>query len=130
MTSFPSGETRNAWPGGRRLSLISLEGNSCFSPDRNIVGDPAPYTAPTNLSMVARWAWLIWHVTMTCSPMSAAAGNNGDSGAIGGITPLAATIMCQSSTTSTTSGPVHHDRDRSCAVQVGRRQPLLQVDRQ
>ena len=48
--------------------------------------------------------------------MSAAAGSSGNSGAIGGTTPLAATIMCQSSTSSTTSGPFHHDRARSCAV--------------
>lgn len=53
MTSLPSGETRNAWPGGRRLTLNSLDGNSCFSPERNIVGAPDPNAAPTNLSMVA-----------------------------------------------------------------------------
>ncbi len=77
------------------------------------MGVPAPYAAPTNLSIVALLAWLIWQVAMMCRPMSAAAGSNGASGAIGEITPPAATIMCQSSTSSTTSGPLHHDRDRS-----------------
>src|SRR5882757_4929076 len=115
MTSLPSGDTTNAWPGGRRVTLNSLDGKSCLSPDRNRVGVPAPNAAPTNLSMVDLYAWLIWQVTMRCNPMSVAAGNNGASGAIGGIPPAAATTMCQSSTSSTTSNPVHHDRDRSCA---------------
>ncbi|CNV44181.1 Uncharacterised protein [Mycobacterium tuberculosis] len=53
---------------------------------------------------------------MMCNPISAAAGNNGASGAIGGIPPAAPTIMCQSSTRSTTSNPLHHERERSCAV--------------
>ena len=42
-----------ALAGGLRLSRISLDGNSCLSPDRNRVGDPAPYSGPTNRSIVA-----------------------------------------------------------------------------
>ena len=75
-----------------------------------------PHAAPTNLSIVARMRLAHLARTMMCSPMSAAAGSSGNSGAIGGTTPLAATIMCQSSTSSTTSGPFHHDLARSCAV--------------
>src|ERR1700753_995457 len=116
MTSLPSGDTRNAWPGGRRFTLMSVDGNSCLSPDRKRVGAPDPYADPTNLSIVALYAWLIREVTMMCKPISGAAGNNGARGAIGGIPPAAPTIMCQSSTKSTTSNPVHHDRDRNCAV--------------
>lgn len=48
--------------------------------------------------------------------MSAAAGSRGHNGAIGGRPPAAATTMCQSSMSSTISGPDHQDRDRNWEV--------------